>query len=130
MGGPYWQGKLMAAWSLAKGIYDPALETPEAAARREFTEEVGVPVPEGDLIDLGQVRLSSGKYVRGYGVEASRDLAFMSSNTFELEWPPKSGQLKTYPEVDEARWFRLDEAKRRIVKGQLPLLETLRLRLD
>lgn len=125
MGGPYWAGKDAASWSLAKGIYDPAVESPEDAARREFTEETGVPVPEGPLVDLGEVRLSSGKHVRGYAVAAPRDLAFVSSNTFEVEWPPRSGVVRAYPEVDKAEWCSLVEARRRLIKGQLPLLDAL-----
>jgi len=125
MGGPFWTRKDSASWSLAKGIYDPASETPMDAARREFAEETGAPVPDGDLVDLGEVRLSSGKHVRGYAVEAPLDLAFVSSNDFEVEWPPKSGIVRTYPEVDGAEWCTLDEARKRLVKGQLPLLDAL-----
>ena len=82
-------------------------------------------MPGGELVDLGEVRLSSGKHVRGFAVEASRDLAFVSSNSFEVEWPPRSGIVKTYPEVDRAEWCLIDEARRRLVKGQLPLLDAL-----
>ncbi|HOA88897.1 MAG TPA: NUDIX domain-containing protein [Propioniciclava tarda] len=125
MGGPFWTRKDAASWSLAKGLYDAAEETPEDAARREFTEETGAPVPPGELIDLGEVRLSSGKQVRGFAVETSRDLAFVSSNSFEVEWPPRSGIVKTYPEVDKAEWCLLSEARKRLVKGQVPLLDAL-----
>lgn len=125
MGGPFWTRKDAASWSLAKGVYDPLQETPVDAARREFAEETGAPVPEGELVDLGEVRLSSGKHVRGYAVEASRDLAFVSSNDFEVEWPPRSGIVKTYPEVDKAEWLLVAEARNRLVKGQLPLLDSL-----
>ena len=125
MGGPFWTRKDAASWSLAKGLYDPAAESPEDAARREFVEETGAPVPGGELVDLGEVRLSSGTHVRGFAVEASRDLAFVSSNSFEVEWPPRSGIVKTYPEVDRAEWCLIDEARRRLVKGQLPLLDAL-----
>jgi len=125
MGGPFWSRKDAASWSLAKGIYDPAVETPQDAARREFTEETGAPVPAGELLDLGEVRLSSGKFVRGFAVEATRELAFVSSNTAEIEWPPRSGRRLVYPEADKAEWCLLDEARRRVVKGQLPLLDAL-----
>lgn len=125
MGGPFWHRRNAASWSLAKGMYDPADETPEHAARREFEEETGAPVPSGELIDLGSVRLSSGKHVRGYAVEASKQLAFVSSNDFEIEWPPKSGIVKTYAEVEHAEWVLLDDARTKLVKGQLPLLDTL-----
>lgn len=124
-GGPYWRGKDEGAWSLAKGIYDHTVETSEQAARREFTEEVGVPVPEGDLVDLGEVRLSSGKRVRGYAVEASPQLAFVGSNTFLVEWPPRSGQINEYPEIDQGDWFTLEEARTKMIRGQAPLLERL-----
>lgn len=125
MGGPFWKRKDAASWSLAKGLYDPASETPEDAARREFAEETGAPVPSGELLDLGEVRLSSGKHVRGYAVAASRALSFVESNSFEVEWPPHSGIVKSYPEVDRAEWCLLPEARRRLVKGQLPLLDAL-----
>ncbi len=125
MGGPFWTRKDAASWSLAKGVYDPELETPEDAARREFTEETGAPVPDGPLLDLGEVRLSSGKHVRGFAVEATRALAFVSSNAFEVEWPPRSGIVKRYLEVDRAEWVRLADARTRVVKGQLPLLDAL-----
>lgn len=125
MGGPFWSRKDAASWSIAKGVYDPAEETPQDAARREFTEETGAPVPPGELLDLGEVRLSSGKHVRGFAVVASPELAFVSSNDFEVEWPPKSGIVKTYPEVDRAEWCLLRDARRRVVKGQLPLLGAL-----
>lgn len=126
MGGPFWSRQDAASWSLAKGVYDPADETPEDAARREFTEETGAAVPPGDLLDLGEVRLSSGKHVRGFAVEVpARVLAFVSSNDFEVEWPPRSGIVKTYPEVDKAEWVLVAEARRRVVKGQLPLLDAL-----
>jgi len=125
MGGPFWSRKDAASWSMAKGVYDPEVETPEGAARREFAEETGAEVPSGELIDLGEVRLSSGKHVRGFAVESSRALEFVSSNAFEVEWPPRSGIVKRYVEVDRADWVRLADARTRVVKGQLPLLDTL-----
>lgn len=125
MGGPFWGHRDKGGWSLAKGMYIPGEETPEDAARREFSEEVGVDAPDGELIDLGEVRLSSGKRVRGYGIEASRELAFVGSNTFEVEWPRKSGRFQTYPEVDRADWFTVPEARSRLTLGQVPLLDAL-----
>ena len=107
MGGPFW-GHRDQGGGPGQGHVRPREESPTDAARREFHEEVGVPAPPGELIDLGEVRLSSGKRVRGYGVEASLDLAFVSSNTFEVEWPRKSGKMRTYPEVDRAGWFDLE----------------------
>lgn len=125
MGGPFWARRDSASWSLAKGVFDPAEETPTDAARREFAEETGAEVPVGELRDLGEVRLSSGKHVRGFAVEAPRTLAFVSSNDFEVEWPPRSGIVKVYPEVDRAEWVLIDEARKRVVRGQLPLLDAL-----
>lgn len=125
MGGPFWGHRDAGGWSLAKGMYTPGEETPQDAARREFAEEVGVEPPAGELLDLGEVRLSSGKRVRGYGVEASEDLRFVSSNTFEVEWPRKSGRMRTYPEVDRAAWFDVDAARSKLTRGQVPLLDAL-----
>ncbi len=125
MGGPFWGHRDDGGWSLAKGMYTPGEETPEDAARREFTEEVGVTPPEGALLDLGEVRLSSGKRVRGFAVEASEKLAFVESNTFEVEWPRRSGRFRTYPEVDRADWFDLDVARTKVTLGQVPLLDAL-----
>ncbi len=125
MGGPFWGHRDDGGWSLAKGMYTPGEETPEDAALREFHEEVGVPPPVGELIDLGEVRLSSGKRVRGFAVEASEELAFVESNTFEVEWPRRSGRIKTYPEVDRADWFDLEVARTKVTLGQVPLLDAL-----
>lgn len=125
MGGPFWGHRDDGGWSLAKGMYIPGEEAPEDAARREFAEEVGVQPPGGELIDLGEVRLSSGKRVRGFAVEASEDLAFVSSNTFEVEWPRRSGRFRTYPEVDRADWFDLAVARTKVTLGQVPLLDAL-----
>ncbi len=125
MGGPFWGHRDDGGWSLAKGMYTPGEETPEDAALREFHEEVGVAPPVGELIDLGEVRLSSGKRVRGFAVEASEELAFVESNTFEVEWPRRSGRIKTYPEVDRADWFDLEVARTKVTLGQVPLLDAL-----
>lgn len=125
MGGPFWGHRDDGGWSLAKGMYVPGEETPEDAARREFAEEVGVPAPDGVLIDLGEVRLSSGKRVRGYAIETDGGLEFVESNTFEVEWPRRSGRVRTYPEVDRAGWFPLDVARRKLTAGQVPLVDTL-----
>lgn len=130
MGGPFWGHRDKGGWSLAKGMYIPGEESPQDAARREFHEEVGVPAPPGDLLDLGDVRLSSGKRVHGFGVEATLDLVFVKSNTFEVEWPRKSGKMQTYPEVDRAGWFDLDKARTRLTQGQVPFLDRLRTALD
>ena len=125
MGGPFWGHRDAGGWSLAKGLYDPATETPQDAARREFAEEVGVAAPEGELFDLGEVKLSSGKLVRGFAVAAPASLAFVASNTFDVEWPRGSGRVRTYPEVDRAEWFTLPEARRKLTRGQVPLVDAL-----
>lgn len=126
MGGPFWGHRDKGGWSLAKGMYTPGEEAPEDAARREFAEEVGTPPPPGELLDLGEVRLSSGKRVRGFAVEASVDeVAFVVSNTFEVEWPRRSGRMRTYPEVDRAGWFDLEVARSKLTLGQVPLLDVL-----
>ena len=124
MGGPFWARKDAGAWSVPKGI-QATDEDPLAAARREFAEEVGVPAPAGEVVDLGTVR-SGAKVIRAYAVEADPGLAFRSSNTFALEWPPRSGQSQEFPEVDRAAWFALTEAGDRIVRSQLPFLDRLR----
>lgn len=126
MGGPFWGHRDKGGWSLAKGMYTPGEEEPEDAARREFAEEVGADPPCGDLLDLGEVRLSSGKRVRGFAVEASMDdVSFVESNTFEVEWPRRSGRYRTYPEVDRAGWFDLEAARSKLTLGQVPLLDVL-----
>lgn len=129
MGGPFWAKKDAGAWSVIKGEYDPE-EEPETAARREWVEETGVPVPRGELIPLGDVRQKSGKRVTAWAVEAPQlDPAELSSNTFEIEWPPRSGRRAEFPELDRTEWMPLDAAAERIVTGQRPLLDTLRERL-
>lgn len=125
MGGPFWGHRDEGGWSLAKGLYTPGDEHPADAARREFAEEVGVPAPAGELLDLGEVRLSSGKLVWGFGVRADATLAFVGSNDFELEWPRGSGRVRVYPEVDRAEWFPLDVARTKLTLGQVPLLDRL-----
>ena len=125
MGGPFWGHRDNGGWSLAKGLYVPGEEDPPDAARREFAEEVGVPAPEGELLDLGQVKLSSGKLVWGFGVRADETLRFVGSNSFDLEWPKGSGRIQTYPEADRGEWFTLAQARSRLTLGQVPLLDRL-----
>lgn len=125
MGGPFWSRKDARAWSIPKGEVQPG-ESELQAARREFAEEIGVPVPDGDVINLGAFRYSSGKTVTVFAVEAAGfELAELVSNTFTLEWPPRSGRLREFPELDEARWVPLDEARDRLVAGQVPALDAL-----
>lgn len=122
-GGPFWQRRDAGAWTLPKGQVEPG-ETLEAAARRELAEEVGC-TQDGPLRPLGRVRQKSGKWVEGFALEGEFDPAGLCSNEFELEWPPRSGQLRRYPEVDRAQWFGLEEARTRILPAQAPLLDRL-----
>jgi predicted NUDIX family NTP pyrophosphohydrolase len=123
-GGPFWAGKDNGAWSIPKGEYESA-EDALAAARREFAEELGAPPPSGSLIELGSIKLSSGKVVTGWAVEGDFDPTTAVSNTFELIWPPKSGQVQTYPEVDRVDWFTVDIARRKLNRAQEPFLDRL-----
>jgi predicted NUDIX family NTP pyrophosphohydrolase len=122
-GGPFWAGKDEGAWSIPKGLYGPG-EEPLAAARREFAEETGANV-EGEAIALGAFRQSSAKIVDAWAVEGEFDPAGLKSNTFTLEWPPRSGKMREVPEVDRAQWFTPEEAARKLTKGQRPILEAL-----
>jgi predicted NUDIX family NTP pyrophosphohydrolase len=128
MGGPFWARKDAAAWSIPKGEHGDD-EDAEAAARREFAEELGSPVPAGELLPLGQVR-ASGKLLAVWTAEGDLDAAACRSNTFPLEWPPRSGRIQEFPEIDRAGWFALPEAREKLVKGQLPFLDRLATLLD
>ena len=123
MGGPFWRGKDASAWSIPKGTYTD--EEPLAAALREFEEEIGRPAPEVEYRDLGAFRYSSGKRVWVFAGESDFDAADIRSNSFELEWPPRSGRRQSFPELDAAGWFTLDDARERLVKGQRPALDAL-----
>lgn len=129
MGGPIWSHRGDGAWSVPKGEYDAAGEDPIAVAGREFTEETGLAVPSGPWLDLGECRQPSGKRIRTFAVETGEPLAFVSSNTFTMEWPRGSGVLGEFPEVDDARWFDLPTAAVKLVPGQVPILEALTARL-
>ena len=122
-GGPLWAKKDEGAWSVPKGLYEEG-EDPLEAARREFTEETGFPVT-GELLPLGTVKMKSGKTVAAWAFEGDADPAALESNTFEMEWPPRSGRIQKFPEVDRGAWFPLEEARVKIVKGQRPLLDRL-----
>jgi predicted NUDIX family NTP pyrophosphohydrolase len=128
MGGPFWARKDERAWSIPKGEYDDD-EDPLAAARREFAEETGSAPPEGEALPLGEVRQSAGKRVVAWALHADLDPATVRSNTFAMEWPPRSGRQQEFPEIDRAEWFGLAAARRRVVKGQVPLLDALEQKL-
>jgi predicted NUDIX family NTP pyrophosphohydrolase len=123
-GGPFWAKKDLGAWSLPKGEYDDR-EDPQACARREFEEELGSAPPAGELTDLGSVRQKSGKVVQAWALEGDLDPAGFHSNTFEMEWPPRSGRRREFPEVDRAQWFSLAEARERINPAQAAFLDRL-----
>jgi predicted NUDIX family NTP pyrophosphohydrolase len=129
MGGPFWARKDERAWSIPKGEH-PEAEDALAAARREFAEETGAPPPDGPTLDLGEVRQSGGKRVTAWAVEGDLDPSSVKSNTFLLEWPPRSGRRQEFPEIDRAGWFDLETARRKIVKGQVALVDRLEDRLS
>jgi predicted NUDIX family NTP pyrophosphohydrolase len=126
-GGPYWAKKDDAAWSIPKGLFDER-EDPLAAAKREFNEETGSQI-HGAFIPLGQFRQPGGKIVTAFAVEADIDESSITSNQFEMEWPPGSGKRRGYPEVDRAAWFDVETARRKAHKGQVPIIDALARRL-
>ena len=123
-GGPAWARRDLGAWSIPKGECEPE-EEPLVAARREFEEELGTPVPAGEAIDLGEVRQKSGKWVRAWAVDSDFDASRIHSNTVPFQWPPRSGRWIEIPEVDRAEWFRIDEAHEKINAAQGTLLDRL-----
>jgi predicted NUDIX family NTP pyrophosphohydrolase len=127
-GGPYFAHRDWGVWSIAKGEIEPG-EDALAAAIREFREETGL-TPHGPWLDLGAVKQANGKIVRAFACPGDFDPTQLKSNSFELEWPPRSGRIARFPEVDRAAWFDLKEARRRIVVGQIPLLDALARLLD
>ena len=122
-GGPFWARRDEGAWSLPKGELD-ASEEPLAAACREFEEETGV-VPAGPFLPLGEVRQKSGKTVLAWACEGDFDPARLRCNTFEMEWPPRSGKSRSFPEVDRAEWFDPDGARRKLLPAQVPFIDRL-----
>jgi predicted NUDIX family NTP pyrophosphohydrolase len=125
-GGPFFARKDAGAWTIPKGLYEEGTDTTSlSAAVREFTEEVGSPPPDGGYLDLGLVKLASGKRVLAWAAEGDLDPATAVSNTFELEWPSGSGRVMAYPEVDRVDWFTIAAARTKLNKGQLPLLDRL-----
>lgn len=122
-GGPFWARRDEAAWTLPKGEIGPD-EDPLAAARREFLEETGF-ASAPPFLPLGELRQKSGKRISAWAFEGDADPAGLVSNLFELEWPPRSGRLQSFPEVDRVRWFDLVEAKRKLIAGQAPFIDAL-----
>ena len=126
-GGPYWRGKDAGAWMIPKGMVEPG-ETPAEAARREFAEETGMSL-SADPFPLARVRQAGGKIVEAFAIEGDLDPERVNSNRFELEWPPRSGRIEHFPEVDEARWMSLADARALMLPSQLPLLDALEAKL-
>jgi predicted NUDIX family NTP pyrophosphohydrolase len=122
-GGPFWAKKDLGAWSIPKGLIDPD-EDVTAAARREFAEEVGT-LPAGELRPLGEFRQPGGKIIVAFALAGDFDPAMLKSNSFEMEWPPRSGRRISVPEVDRAEWFPLDTARERLLEGQRPIVDAL-----
>jgi predicted NUDIX family NTP pyrophosphohydrolase len=129
MGGPFWARKDDAAWSIPKGEYEPG-EDPFVAAKREFEEELGSAPPAVAYRSLGSVSQSGGKVVTAWTAEADFDAAGAVSNTFDLEWPRGSGQIRSFPEIDKAGWFTAAVARAKLVTGQRPLIDRLEQMLD
>ena len=128
-GGPFWANKDLGAWSIPKGEYAEG-EDALAAARREFAEELGVALPSRPVLDLGAIKQSSRKVIAAFAVAGDFDPATLVSNRFELEWPPKSGRMQNFPEVDRAAWFAPAEAREKIQPGQAPFIARLLEYLD
>ena len=123
-GGPLWAKKDLGVWSIPKGEYDDG-EDPQACALREFEEETGSAPAPGELVELGEVRQASGKLVRAWALEGDFDPSTLRSNTFTMQWPPRSGRLQEFPEVDRAEWFTLEQARERINPAQAAFLDRL-----
>jgi predicted NUDIX family NTP pyrophosphohydrolase len=124
MGGPFWARKDERAWSVPKGECDPD-EDPLDAARREFAEELGLPAPEGDVLDLGEVRMKSGKRIRVWAVEGELDPEAVVPGVFAMEWPPRSGRTQEFPEVDRVAWVDPDTARAKLVQAQAAFVDRL-----
>jgi predicted NUDIX family NTP pyrophosphohydrolase len=123
-GGPFWKNKDDGAWSIPKGEIETD-EDPQQAARREFTEELGSAASVGPMRPLGEIRQRGGKRVVAFYGEGEFDPARLASNSFEIAWPPRSGRLQTFPEIDRAEWFDLETARTKILSGQVELIDRL-----
>jgi len=124
MGGPLWARKDERAWSIPKGEPDEGEQLLDAA-RREFAEELGLPVPDAEPVALGEVRQSGGKVVTAWAVRGDLDVTAIRPGTFSMTWPPRSGRAQEFPEVDRAAWFTPEVAREKLVAGQVPLLDRL-----
>jgi predicted NUDIX family NTP pyrophosphohydrolase len=127
-GGPLWARRDAGVWSIPKGEYADG-EEPLAAARREFAEELGTPAPDGEALALGEIRQKSGKRVVAWALAGDLDAAQARSNAFSMQWPPRSGRMQEFPEVDRAEWFGVDEAREKLNPAQVQLLDRLLARL-
>jgi predicted NUDIX family NTP pyrophosphohydrolase len=123
-GGPLWAKKDHGHWTVPKGETEPDEELVDVA-RREFAEETGSEVPDGPLVALGEIRQKSGKLVHAWGARGDLDAAAAVSNTYEMEWPPRSGVIRRFPEIDRVEWFTIDEARSRLKAAQVPFLDRL-----
>lgn len=124
MGGPFWATKDDHAWTIPKGLHEDGDDDPLAVAEREFAEEMGAAAPPGPTVDLAECR-SGPKTNHVFARAAEFDASTIVSNTFEMEWPPNSGRMAEFPEVDRAEWFSIADARRKLVKGMLPFLDRL-----
>jgi predicted NUDIX family NTP pyrophosphohydrolase len=123
-GGPFWAKKDLGAWSIPKGEYEPG-EDPQACALREFEEETGTRLSAPELVDLGAVVQKAGKEVTAWAARGDLDAAAVRSNSFTMEWPPRSGRQQEFPEIDRAEWFTLEAARGKLVSAQVELLDRL-----
>jgi predicted NUDIX family NTP pyrophosphohydrolase len=123
-GGPFWARKDAGAWSIPKGEYDDA-EDPRACALREFEEETGTALPPGELVELGSVKQKGGKVVSAWAAQGDLDAGSVRSNTFTMEWPPRSGRTAEFPEIDRAEWFGVDAAREKLVAAQAEFIDRL-----
>ncbi len=129
MGAPWWAKKDQGAWSIPKGEYDEN-EEPLAAAKREFKEELGQLAPQGKYIKLGSIKQKNNKEVKAWAVESGLDVSKIKSNTFKAEWPPRSGKMQEFPEIDRAEWMSLEQAAPKLVPGQAEFLKRLAAKLN
>jgi predicted NUDIX family NTP pyrophosphohydrolase len=123
-GGPFWAKKDLGAWSIPKGEYEPG-EDAQACALREFEEETGTRLDAPELVELGAVVQKAGKEVTAWAARGDLDAASVHSNTFTMQWPPRSGREQEFPEIDRAQWFAVDEARAKLVDAQVELLDRL-----